>query len=104
MTVNQRTEENRRIEEKIKMMQRTILDISIRNVDIWCALYMIEGHTEYTCWHRDDRVQDVFIICTEYFCEICREITSHETKDFPFNLRNKKSKWCAICEENSHDT
>lgn len=25
-------------------------------------------------------------------------------KDCSYNLKNRKEKWCAICEENSHDT
>ena len=39
-----------------------------------------------------------------YFCQICQEFTPHETKVSPFNMKNPKSKWCAICEQNSHDT
>ena len=28
----------------------------------------------------------------------------HKTKDCRYNLNNQKAKWCAICEEKSHDT
>lgn len=38
------------------------------------------------------------------FCEICQESWNHSTKNCPYNMRNKKSKWCMICEENEHDT
>lgn len=39
----------------------------------------------------------------ENFCEICREIMSHNMKDYTYNLKNPKDKWCAICEGNSYD-
>lgn len=62
LLVNERTERNQKIEENIKMMHKTIRDISMRNIDLWCTLCMTKGNTKDTCWHRDDRVQDVRII------------------------------------------
>ena len=64
---------------------------------------MSEGHTKDTCQLREDQQQELQLIRTKYYYKICREITSHLTEDCPYNLKNRKEKWCTICEENSHD-
>ena len=65
---------------------------------------MAEGHTKDTFRRRDDRHQDVRAMNAQSFCEICQEAGSHSTKSCSFNLRNKQTKWCAICETSEHDT
>lgn len=65
---------------------------------------MVEGHTKESFLPREDKTQEVKIILTEYYCKICRDITVHNTKYFPFNLKNAKEKWCSICEESTQDT
>lgn len=84
-------------------MQRTILDLSLRNTNIWCTFYNVKGHTKDNCQHMEDRVQYVKVIQT-YFYEIWQEFNPREIKDCPFDMKNIKFKWCAMCEENSHDT
>lgn len=94
---------DRRLEEIINMMQKSIHDPSLRNLDLWCTNCMTKGHTKDTCWLKDDRQPDVQIIHTEYYCEICQLITSHHAKDHPYNMKNVKSKWCTIYDENNNN-
>lgn len=65
---------------------------------------MIEGHKKYTCWHKEDRLHEFQLMQMEYYYKICIQITPHEMKNFRYNLKNNKDKWCFICQENSHDT
>ena len=57
-----------------------------------------------TYWHNENRMQDIRVIRTQYYCEICQEITPHDTKNCPLNLKNVTTCWCEICAENTHDT
>ena len=41
---------------------------------------------------------------TKYFCDIYQEHGEQTTKDCPFNMKNSKASWCAICEVKSHAT
>jgi hypothetical protein len=59
LTVDQQIEESQRIEEKFKMMQKTIQDLSLRNAYIWYILYMNKWQTKDTCQHRDEIIQEV---------------------------------------------
>ena len=50
---------NRRLEERIEMMHKTLYDASLRNLEIWCTIYMTKGHTNDTCRLREDKQQEV---------------------------------------------
>lgn len=95
---------DRQLEEKLNTMQKAIQDISLKGADLWCIECMVEGRTKDDCRSREDRRQDVRAINVQGFCEICQELGNHSTNNCPYNMRNKKSKWCAICKENEHDT
>ena len=58
-TIDRQSNENRRIEEKLEMMQSTIQDLSLRNTDLWCIFCMEERRTKDTCRQKEDRIQEV---------------------------------------------
>lgn len=95
---------DRQLEDKLTAMQKAIHDISSKGADLWCTDCMVEGHTKDTYRRREERRQDVRTMTAQAFCDICQESRSHSTKNCSFNLRHKKTKWCAICEESEHDT
>ena len=70
------------LEEKIEMLHKTIRDLSLQKANLWFSNFWEEGHAKDTCKH-----QTVWVIQTQHFCEICREITHHLTIDYPYNLR-----------------
>lgn len=78
------------------MMQKSICDLPLGNVVLWCTICIMEYHTKDTCQLNYDRHQDVWTIQTKYYCEIYPSTTSHYAKDFPYNMKNEKSKWSAI--------
>lgn len=89
--------DNGRLKERIEMLHRTIMDMTLHKSNLWCSNCQEEGHTKGTCKH-----QIVSIIKTYHFYEISREITPHLTKYYPYNLRNHKCR-CAIYKESSHN-
>lgn len=91
--------ENGRLEENNEMLHKTIKNLSLHKYNIWCSNCWEEGHKKYTCKH-----QTIWIIQTNNLCEIVWEVASHLTKDYPYNLRNQKKYWWAICKESSHNT
>lgn len=95
---------DRQLEENLTAMQKSIHDISSKGANLWCTDCMVEGDMKDTCRCHEDRRQDVKAITVQAFCDICQESGSHSTKNCSFNLRNKKTKWCAICEDSEHDT
>ena len=88
--------EKGRLEGIIKMIYKTIRDLSLQKANILCSNREI---TKDTCRH-----QVVWVIETQHFYAICQEITQHLTTDCPYNLKNKKQYWCAIYEEETHNT
>lgn len=95
---------DRQLEEKLNAMQKAIQDISLKGADLWCTECMVDGHTKENCRCCEDQRQDVRAINAQAFYDICQESGNHSMKSCPFNMRNKKTKWCAICEESEHDT
>jgi len=65
---------NRRLEDKIEATQRTIKDLTLRNNDLWCINYSIEGGIKDTCPHRDDKRQDVCVVNCLCYCNIYQGI------------------------------
>lgn len=57
-----------------------------------------------TCWNNENRTQALQIIQTQYYSEMCQEITPHDTRNFLLNLKNVAVCWCNIYEENTYDT
>lgn len=49
---------HKKLEERIDMMQKTICNLSLKNENLWCTIYMVEGHTKDTCQHREDKQQE----------------------------------------------
>lgn len=85
--------DNGRVEKKIEMLHITIRDMSLCKSSLWYSNCREEGNTKDTCKHQTFQV-----IQMEHFCEICREISPHLSKDYPYNLRNQKKRWCSIHE------
>lgn len=53
--IHHRTKDTQRLEEKLEMMQWAISDISMRNENLWCTIYMTKGYTKDTCWNKENR-------------------------------------------------
>ena len=66
---------------------------------------MNEGHTKEYCKHREAnyRDSDDRLVQIEYYYEIYQIITNHTTQDCLHNLKNTKPKWCAVCEDPTHN-
>ena len=85
--------EKGRLEVKIKILSKTIRELTMAKTNVWCSNCREEGHTKDTC-----RYQTVRVIQIEQLCDICHDWTQHSTSDYPYNLRKQKQYWCTICE------
>ena len=70
--------------------------------EIWCTKCSTAGHSKDNCRHEYSR-QDVCFVQTKVFCDIFQEHGDHSMKYCPFNMKNAKASWCAICETKSHN-
>ena len=61
------------------------------------------GHTKDNC-QQDISWKDVRFVQTKCFCDIFQEHGEHTMKDCPYNMKNGKASWCAICEVQNHAT
>ena len=75
--------------------------MNIKGQDIWCTTCSSVEHTKDNCQQEFNR-WDVCFIRMKCFCDIFQEHGSHMMKDCPYNMKNGKSSWCAICEVKSH--
>ena len=87
-----------RLEEQLKIMQKSLKEMNLKNQDVWCTKCSTVRHS------KDKYRQDVQFVQTKCFCDICQEHGEHITKDFPFNMKNRKASWCEIYELKSHAT
>ena len=92
-----------RLEEQLEIMQKSLKELNLKNQDVWCKKFSMTGHTKDNC-RQDISRQDVQFVQKKCFCDICQEHGEHTTKDFPYNMKNGKASWCAICEVKSHAT
>ena len=82
-------------------MQKSLKELKLKNQDVWCTKYSITGHTKDNC-QQDISQQDVQFVQTKCFCDIFQEHGEHTMKYFPYNMKNGKESWCAICEVKIH--
>ena len=92
-----------RLEEQLENVQKSLKELTLKNQEIWCTNCSTAGHSKDNCRQQYSR-QDVRFVQTKSFCDNCQENGDHSTKDCPFNMKNGKSSWCAICETKSHNT
>ena len=73
-----------RLEDKIEMLSKKILELTMAKTNVWCSNCREEGHTKESCRH-----QMVKAIQSEQLCDICRNWTQHTTSDCLYNLKKK---------------
>ena len=92
-----------KIEEQLENVQKSLKELTLKNQEIRCTKCSTAGHSKDNCRHEYSR-QDVCFVQTKAFCDICQEHGDHSTKECPFNMKNAKASWGAICETKSHNT
>ena len=92
-----------RLEEQLEIVQKSLKELNLKSQDIWCMKCSTTGHSKDN-GRQDISRQDVRFVQTKCFCDICQEHKKHTTKYFPFNMKNGKASWCAICETKNHAT
>ena len=55
-------------------------------------------------FNKKNNVNALSCVQKNCFCDIFQEHGYHMTKDFPYNMKNDKDYWCAICEVKIHAT
>ena len=90
-----------RLEEQLEIVQKSLKELNLKSQDIWCTKCSMAGHSKDNC-RQDISQQDVRFVQTKCFCDIYQEHGEHMTKDCPFNMKNDKAYWCAICEMKNH--
>ena len=91
-----------RLEEQLESVQKSLKELNLKSQDIWCMKCSMTGHSKDNC-REEISQQDVRFVQTKCFCDIFQEHGDHSTKDFPFNMKNGKASWCAICETKNHN-
>lgn len=54
---DKKTDETRWLEKKLELMQQVIIDISLRNTNLWCTICNTKGHTKDTCIHNENKLK-----------------------------------------------
>ena len=91
-----------RLEEQLENVQNSLKELTLKNQEIWCTKCSTAGHSKDNCRHEYSR-QDIRFVQTKSFCDIFQEHEDNSMKDCPFNMKNGKASWCAICETKSHN-
>ena len=92
-----------RLEEQLKNVQKSLKELTLKNQEIWCTKCSTAGHLKDNCQHEYSQ-QDIRFVQTKSFCDIFQEHEDHSMKECPFNMKNAKDSWCAICETKNHNT
>ena len=92
-----------RLEEQLEIVQKSLKELNLKSQDIWCTKCSTAGHSKDNC-RQDISRQDVRFVQTKCFYDIFEYHGDHTTKDCPFNMKNSKASWCAICETKNHTT
>ena len=92
-----------RLEEQLEIMQKSLKELNLKSQDIWCTKCSTVGHSKDN-YRQDINRQDIRFVQTKCSCNIFQDHGDHTTKDCPFNMKNGKVSWCAICEVKSHAT
>ena len=86
-----------RLEEQLEIMQKSLKEMNLKNQNVWCTKCSTAEHTKDS-YREDISRQDAHFVQTKRFCDICQEHGEHTMKDCPYNMKNGKASWCAICE------
>ena len=86
-----------KLEEQLEIMQKSLKELNLKNQDVWCTKCSMAGHNKYNC-RQDISRQNVQFVQMKCFCNICQEHGEHTMKDCPYNMKNGKASWCAICD------
>ena len=91
-----------RLEERLESVQKSLRELNLKNQETWYTKCSMTRHSKDNC-RQEYNGQDFPFVQTKYFCDIFQEHGDHLTKDCPFNMKNGKASWCAICETKNHN-